>query len=140
MDFADKINQMRMLQAEIDKMTSDLNKALLDSIETENRKDVHLISDDPQIALVPYSAIMSSPGHILSAEYYLPGFQVEAVRHRINNCIHAEQLCRAVKEMIETKKVKMRGGYTYLNETTLRVLRESELGKFVMDENESEAT
>lgn len=131
MDFADKINQLRDLQAEIDRMTSSLNKALLESIESENKKDVHMICNDPQIALVPYSVVMASPGHILSAEYYIPGSQVEAVRHRINNCLHADQLCRAVKEMIETKKVKMRGGYTYLNETTLRVLRESELGQFV---------
>ena len=134
MDFADKIYQMRELQKEIDLMTSDLNLELLKAIETENRKDVTLISDNPEIALVPYSVIMSSPGHILSAEYYLPGSQIEAVRHRINNCLHADQLCRAVKEMIDTKKVKIRGGYTYLNETTLRVLRESELGQFVMDD------
>lgn len=135
MDFADKIHQMRDLQKEIDRMTSALNLELLKSIEDENRKDVKLISDSPEIALVPYSVVMSSPGHILSAEHYLPGSQVEAVRHRINNCLHADQLCRAVKEMIETKKVKMRGGYTYLNETTLRVLRESELGQFVTDDN-----
>lgn len=100
----------------------------------KTKKETPIICDNPPIALVSYSKIMSSPGHILSPDYYIPSAQVEAVRHRINNCIHVNQLCKAVKEMIETKKVKVRGGYTYLNETTLRVLRESELGRFIMTE------
>lgn len=139
MDFADKIKQMRELQAEIDRMTSALNLALLESIKTENEKVTPTLCDNPYIALVPYSAIMSSPGHILAADYYIPSAQVDAVRYRINNCVHADQLCRAVKEMITTRKVKVRGGYTYLNETTLRVLRDSELGQFIMDDSTKEA-
>lgn len=136
MDFASSIHQMRELQAEIDRMTSVLNKSLLESIRNENEKETPTICDSPYIALVPYSKIMSSPGHILAPDYYIPAAQVDAVRTRINNCVHADQLCRAVKEMIETKKVRISGGYVYLNETTLRVLRESELGQFVTSESE----
>lgn len=136
MDFANKINQIRKLQAELDRMTSALNLALLKSIQAENEKVTPTLCDNPHIALVPYSVIMASPGHILAADYYIPSAQVEAVRYRINNCIHADQLCKAVKEMLENKRVRVQGGYTCLNETTLRVLRESELGKFVMNDTD----
>lgn len=137
MNFAEKIKEMRELQAEIDRMTSALNKSLLESIRAENEKETPTLCDNPHIALVPYSKIMSSPGHILAPDYYIPSAQVEAVRIRINNCLHADQLCKAVKEMIDTKKVRVSGGYVYLNETTLRVLRESELGQFITSESEA---
>lgn len=136
MDFASKMAQIRDLQNELDRMTSSLNLALLESIQTENEKVTPTLCDNPHIALVPYSVIMASPGHILAPDYYIPSAQVEAVRYRINNCVHADQLCKAVKEMLETKRIRMQGGSVLLNETTLRVLRNSELGQFVMaDDN-----
>lgn len=72
-----------------------------------------------------------------SPEYYISDCQVEAVKKRLSECKSASSACNAVRKMIEDKKVQksaLKSHSVFLNETTLRILRESELGKYANDE------
>lgn len=133
MTFENTMLQIQDLQTKINQMISKLNKELLETIETENKKDTPMISTNPAIAIVPYHKIRNSKTHILSAEYYIPTSQVQAVRHKLNNCTSPEQLCLFVKQMLNEKTIKIGTAKTYLNETTLSVIRNSEIGQFVLN-------
>jgi hypothetical protein len=74
-----------------------------------------------------------------TADYHFPKMQAEAVSCRLEMCITAKQLAEAVKEMLDRKYVsRYKAQFNYatsdrvnLNETTLDILRNSEIGQYI---------
>lgn len=94
----------------------------------------------PICGSVPLSAITASRGLNLSPSHYFPSKQAEAVRKKLASCKTADAICEAVRQMLEDKSVrmsKMSGDTIQLNEDTLRVLRESDLGAYALKEKEA---
>lgn len=130
------VNQIQSAQNQLNQMLSDLNKQLLESIDSENRKNVTMLND--YCFIVPYSKLNPA---CWSPDYYSPVSQVDAVRHVLNKSFQFDDICKAVRDMITTKKVKISGNHiVHLNDTTLSILENSELGQFVMSQSTASKT
>lgn len=122
----------------IEKQAEDLRKEIIDKIstavETTPLDGVTVLSKAPRAVSVKLSSVMTGP-FILSPEYYIPESQAEAIRRKLSACQSTTALCAAVKEMIDTKKVRfshnMHDDAVMLNAQSLKILRESEIGKYV---------
>lgn len=72
-----------------------------------------------------------SQSKILSPSYYLPKKQSDAVQFKLQNRSSVEEICSAVREMIREKRVRFSHDHcVFLNEETVRILRESEIGQY----------
>lgn len=139
MNFSDTMKKIKDLEAEVTAMKEKLIEELYQHIKDKPIPGVTKISDHPQIVTVKFSAL--SNGLNLTPEYYISEHQANAVKDRLNGCKTASSVCNAVKEMIEKKRIQKGKGWGeywsfYLNETTLSILRESELGKYAMEEHD----
>lgn len=135
MDFGGMIDKIKKLEEEVNAMKERLVEELCRYIKDEPVPGVEILSESPRIAVVKFSAVARSHGNNLSPEYYISSCQAEAVMQRLSQCKSASAACNAVKEMIEEKKVQksaMKSHSVFLNETTLKILKESELGKYAM--------
>lgn len=87
---------------------------------------VTILSESPMCVVVSFSTVFSSPGHCLSAEYYIPESQAKAVADEIRKTRTTADMLKVMRQMIETKGIRIRSGdsaYTMpLNKNTLRVL------------------
>ena len=123
---------------QMENRAEDLRKEIIDkistSIETVPLDGVTVLNSAPRAVSVNLSAVMSGPC-ILAPGYYIPEAQAEAIRRKLSNYHTTEGLCNALAEIIETKKVRfshsMQDDAVVLNEQTLKILRETELGKYV---------
>lgn len=75
-----------------------------------------------------------------SPTYHIPKAQAQAVEYRLSKCKTPNSVCVAIREMIKKKWVAndsiryafYYGRVTYLNNETLEVLRNSEIGKYAL--------
>ena len=134
MRLAEKLQQVQQLENEISRMVDELKTQLVTAVAGQHLEGVKEIGCSGRVVSVSLSAITKTPGLNLSAEYYIPQSQADAINHRLAACKSSQQLCKAVREMIETGRVKQSGNsnYVYLNKETVRILRESELGQYVL--------
>lgn len=71
--------------------------------------------------------------------YHAPKAQAEAVAHRLETCTTTKAVCKALYDMLSCGYVTMYGcqdyrgsNRIYLNQDTLAVLRNSEIGKYTL--------
>lgn len=148
MNFNDTMTNMKALEEKIRCMTESLKQGLTEAVSKQRLEGAEPLKTASGLyaASIRLSAIKRTPSLNLSAEYYLPQSQVNAVQHKLASCKTATQICKAVKDMLDEKRVCMgshkagevSNNYTYLNEATLKILRDSELGKYVMDDSTTE--
>lgn len=139
MSFSDKMTKMKELEREIYRMIDGL-KADLSSAVGDQPFQGKMINDGsnggPMIGIVRFSQLSESKNW--SPEYHFPAAQAKAVSKRLESCKSPSSICAAVKDMIAEKRVRLGGGnnVVFLNEETLKILRESEIGQYVaVDEN-----
>lgn len=94
--------------------------------------DGHYINDGsnggPVIACVKSSALARS----WSPEHVLPKLQSEMFARHMRNRSTLKQVEDGIREMLDNGRVRIGGDICVFNETTLRVIRDSELGQHVM--------
>ena len=141
-----KLKKIQDLEAEISRMVDGLKTDLVDAV-SKQQFDGKIVNDGstggPVIGIVTLGTVMNSRGMNLTPEYYLPPKQVEAVKRKLNSATTVQQVCSSVKSMLEDKVVrfsKKAGDCIYLNDNTLRIISESELGQYVMSNAYSATT
>jgi len=103
-----------------------------------NKNETHQrIQHLPRIVIIKRSAL----GSVWSPEYYIPKCQAEAVTTVLNNATMGN-IVPAVKDMITKKRARVKSAakqgfwcpakYVYLNNNTVRLIRDSELGQFAL--------
>lgn len=139
MGFAHKMIELKSLEREISRMVESL-KADLTSAVGDQPFQGEMINDGsnggPLIGVVKFSQLSKSNNW--SPNYHFPAAQAKAVSRRLESCKTASSVCAAVRDMISEKRVRMGPGNNtvILNEETLKILRESEIGQYVaLDEN-----
>lgn len=138
MSFSDKMLQMKDLEKEILRMVDGLKADLAAAVEDQPFRG-KMINDGksggPLIGVISSSQLAKSNNW--SPEYHFPAAQAKAVSKKLESCKTPSSVCSAVKDMISEKRVKMSGGsFIDLNEETLKILRESEIGQYVsLEEN-----
>lgn len=144
MSFKEKMAQVKALEDEISKMTDSLKDDLVAAVGDQPFQG-KMINDGtnggPMIGIVKFSQIMSANNW--TPEYHFPAAQARAVSKKVKSCKTPTAVCKAVSEMIKEKRVRVKSGYldgevARLNNETLRILRESEIGQYV-DENSQSA-
>lgn len=134
MSFAEKIHQMSDLEKEIRRMVDSLKTDLATAVGNQPFHG-EMINDGsdggPIVGIVKFSHLAKSESW--SPEYHFPAAQASAVSRRLESCKTPSSVCAAVKDMIAKKRVKTGDGNSFvsLNEDTLKVLRESEIGQYV---------
>lgn len=137
MDFAEKMLQMRELEDEIRHMAEGITDDLV--IAVANQPFTGSILSDgrngkPAICTIRFSDL--SAWRNLTPEYYMPTKQAEAVRKRLSSCKTVGNFIVAVKDMLKDKRVKTGSSsndYVYLNENTLSIIHQSEIGRFIVN-------
>ncbi len=118
-------------------MADDLKRDLAAAVEDQPFHG-RMINDGknggPVMGIVMLSQIVKSNNW--TPEYHFPSAQAEAVAKKLENCRTMKAIFEAVREMIEKKCVKNVGGNqkVFLNEETLLILRESEIGRHAMND------
>lgn len=75
--------------------------------------------------IVSFTAMFSSPGCILSPDYYIPQVQADAVLNTLTTpSMSLETFMRRLEKMVQTGKVEGKGHDVMLNPNTLKVLRD----------------
>lgn len=135
MSFSDKMNAMNALEREIYRMVDSL-KADLTSAVVDQPFHGEMINEGsnggPLIGVVKLSQLSKSKNW--SPDYHFPAAQAKAVSKRIESCKTSSDICSAVRGMIAEKRVRIGGGnyFVPLNEETLKILRESGIGQYVI--------
>lgn len=139
MSFTEKMTQIKMLEDEISKVVDGLKADLAAAVGKQPFQG-KVINDGsnggPLIGVVMFSQVARAKNW--SPEYHFPVAQARAVSRKIESCKTPTAVCKAVKEMIAEKRVRMGSGNNFvpLNEETLKILQESEIGQYVsIDEN-----
>lgn len=137
MTFAETMQTITEMEASVQRMIRELCGELRDRVVETAIPGVRQVSENPKVSIVRFSALSSLNW---SPEYYIPACQAEAVAHKVGNCKTIEAVCKSVEEMLMQKRVKMGNGYndfTYLNDTTLQIIRSSEIGRWVSNQKKS---
>ena len=89
----------------------------------------------PLICVMKFSQLQDK----LDLSYHAPKAQSNAVAHRLETCTTTQSVCRALYDMLSCGYVTMYGcndyqgsNRIYLNQDTLAVLRNSEIGKYAL--------
>lgn len=135
MGFTEKMLHMKELEKELLRITEEIKGDVVMEVAGQPFNG-SIICDGrdgkPVICTIRFSELRSSKNW--TPEYYMPVKQADAVRKRLSKCSTAGNVLVAIKEMLRDKRVKMgpaSNDYIYLNEKTLRILRESEIGRFL---------
>ena len=83
----------------------------------------------PVIAIVKFSDL----GNNWSPDYHLPPEQARIIKKCLIKYNTAHSILAAVRNMLEKGYVVDNGNKAHLNDRTLKVIRESELGKYVIN-------
>lgn len=138
MVFSERMDQLRLLEAEITRMATELKTEITSAVASQPMRG-RMINDGSNggalMGVVKASELMKSGNW--SAEYYFPQKQAEAVGKALDKCESTKEICSAIRKMLAEKRVMVRSKNSeaiYLNEDTLKILRESEIGKYVLRE------
>ncbi len=128
--------------AEFGQQLMETQKKFLDMVESLKRSIYQDVMSSPMkgvasvqanIAVVRFSAIAENKMRSLAADYYIPKAQADAVCLKLYEYTTPEKISAVVKEMIETKRVTIGRDVTLLNDKTVQILRDSELGQFALN-------
>lgn len=120
------LSEIARLEAQARKALEDIKKEIVEAVQTAPAlPGVTQISKHPAIAIVNFSALKN--GWNMAPETYLQSEQAKAIDAKVRGCQSLTAFAAAVREMVETKRVKMPGSSNYgitLNDNTVAVLRE----------------
>lgn len=142
----EKYDEAVKAKKELKAMIDELCEELCARIEKTPMDGVTKVSDSPRIVTVKFSAL----GDVWAPEYYIPECQAEAVTTALAKAT-TNNIVPTVKEMIMKKRARIKGAarqnfwypaeYVYLNDNTVQIIRDSELGRFALSfEEEKEET
>lgn len=134
----EKYDEAVKAKKELKAMIDDLCEELCARIEKTPIDGVTKISDSPRIVTVKFSAL----GDVWAPEYYIPECQAEAVKIALDKT-NLKNIPAVVKDMILKKRACTKAGsgywyppeYVYLNENTVRIIQDSELGQFALSQS-----
>ena len=141
MKLQEKYGVLKNVSAELTKMISKLCEELCAKIEDAPTEGVTKISASPKIVTVKLAAL----GNNWTPAYYIPECQAEAVKRALEKA-NISNIVHVVCKMIREKRVQTKSGrgywyppeYVYLNDNTVRIIRDSELGRFALAQKEEE--
>lgn len=116
LNWADDIEKIRAAVAAV---TAEIERTPVDGVRPVQGSD--------NAVRVGFSVVARSNGLIMSPRYYIPKEQAKAVREYIGKCRTIEEAASAVRHMVNEGKARNGDSDIPLNETTLRLLRSSEL-------------
>lgn len=134
MGIFEKMVQMRQLETEIAQMVEELKEELYRQVENQPFSG-HMLSDGKEgralIGIISLSDLETAGSW--SPECHLPYAQANAIKAHLKGCKTADSLCKAIREMLEEKKIRAGSGnnYVHLNPQTLIILKKSGLGLHV---------
>lgn len=129
--FFEKLIQLQILSAEVSKDISTLVEEICLEIEGQN-PSANTICNHPECIAVKFSTIASNNG-ILSAEYYVPRSQAEAVRKALSANTDYKTVLARIWNMVSDKKVSIGKDTTFLNNETVGVIMRSPLWEAAKD-------
>lgn len=134
MGFLDDIQQFYRLSESIDRKTMQAAEemcAVIDGLPFDGEYINDGSNGGPVIAVVKFSSIRNSS---LCPTYHLPAEQSKCVRKYLSQFKTAHGIINAVKKIIENGYVQKNGSSandrTYLNENTMKAIKNSDLGKY----------
>ncbi len=139
MGFKESMERMRAMEEEIIKMVEALKQQIAEAVETQPFHG-RMINDGKNggaiIGVIQLSQLQKTGNW--SAEYHFPQTQAKAVMRKLDKCRTPDAVCKAVKSMLDDKVVRFDGGAekVYLNEDTLKILRDSEIGQYAVNGEE----
>lgn len=138
-----ELNEIDEMQRRIKDLLESLKRSLPQSVGEQEFSGRYLPNGDgepmdgkkgrPLCVAVPFSAVCRS-GWNMSAEYYIPKAQEKAVRDFISGVETVDELYSKVAFMLKKGYANLgttKDDRIELNSETLRVIRESEVGKHV---------
>lgn len=118
------IDQYHALQDQLKKQMNLMLHQLEQTIRMTSLPGVKQIG--PTSALVSYETILRTEGHILSAQYYLPGVQadlvLEKLQHKLDN---PPAMLEEINQMIRTRSVRIQQITYPLNQQTIQMLQQA---------------
>ena len=127
MDIKGKIETIKAIEDELSKMVDELKSELNDFIKSQPCR--YLRNDASNIFLVKLSEL----GGNWSPKYHSPIEQAKAVEWCLGKCHDMTSIEKAMSKIFEKGYVKMGNDEpVYLNDSTMKILIESELGVYVI--------
>lgn len=114
----DYLKAIRKQEAEVERMVKEFCEGLSDSVGKTDT-GFHRTNDHPACGTISLSTILGSSSRCLSADYWMPDAQANAVNDVLSRSKRATDVVDRVEKMLDTKKA----GDTPLNQQTLEVLK-----------------
>lgn len=115
------------VEASIKQMLDAFKKELVANVSASTLPQVKPLNEF--CCVVSLSTIKANKS-ILSSEYYLPHIQARYVEKALSSVTTATALAEKVKQMIDTKKVKINKNEFFLNDATVEALKKAYEGSF----------
>jgi len=132
MEFRDMMEVANRIDAEAVKLRDKLIEGVCDL-----PLNGHYINDGkdggPVIAIIKFSELQRTKNWC--PHFHLPPEQAKAIKEKYGHLETARGICSATREMLAKGYVVNGDTKTYLNDRTLKAIRESELGKYVINTN-----
>lgn len=112
------LKAIRQQEAEVERMVKEFCKGLSDSVGKTDT-GFHLTNNHPACGTISLSTILDNSNRSLSADYWMPDAQANAVNGALFRSKRATDVVDRVEKMLDTKKA----GDTPLNQQTLEVLK-----------------
>lgn len=138
-DFSAQMNELRTAQQRVEQMLDALCDDIASAVSTQPTPGVKVIGESPLCMSVSASRIFAEGSWLPST--YSSQEQAKAVRKAFSSCKSPEKFCDAMCKLLKEERVQMSssyGDFVYLNNETLRILRESELAKYIAETEETE--
>lgn len=112
------LKAIRKQEAEVERMVKEFCEGLSDSVGKTDT-GFHRTNGHPACGTISMSTILGSSSRCLSADYWMPDAQANAVNGALSRSKRATDVVDRVEKMLDTKKA----GDTPLNQQTLDMLK-----------------
>ena len=129
--FAEKMNEYIEMESQINAMIREVINQLTESVQNERLEGVTTL----KTGVITVKLSMMIKQNSWSPDTYLPEAQVEAIKKALKTATF-KTIGERVRTLLKEKRVKVysnwkgRDSYTKLNEETIQIIKNSELGKW----------
>lgn len=116
------LKDVTALEAQIGELIAEVRTAVVENVKNSPMDGVRPVSTSPRACVVSLSTVMKNK-LILTPEYYIQESQAALIEQKLTGLTTATALTKAVREMLDSKQVKIGTERHPLNPSTLGVLR-----------------
>lgn len=142
MSFSGRMREAKALEAEMMRLVEQIKSEIIADVKAQPFHGKMLndgSNGGPVTAVIPFSEMARTKNFL--PEYHIPAEQGKAVCRKLDSCKTVQQVMKSVREMLESGTVRLSSNERfYLNENTLKILRESEIGQYIAEEDAAEET